>query len=59
MYIHPHYNTNVKDETSVDLISTETLPLHRPLHVQPTERGPVGVPVWCQTLAEEIGRAHV
>jgi hypothetical protein len=43
----PHLNINVKDESIFVPIASETLPLHRPIYAMKTEKGPVGIPVWC------------
>ena len=45
-YSFPHYEINVKDESSRTVLITEELALHRPLFLSFAERGPIGVPVY-------------
>jgi len=45
-YSFPHYEINVKDESSTTVLAVEDLALHRPLFLSFAERGPVGVPVY-------------
>ncbi len=51
MDAYPHLNINVKDESIFTPIVTENLPLHRPIYVMKTEKGPVNTPVWCANMA--------
>lgn len=52
---YPHYVINVMDNSIFDAaIASETLPIHRPLYFMRTRKGPVGVPVWCNTKAEAV-----
>jgi hypothetical protein len=54
MDVFPHLNINVKDESAFDAISSETLPLHRPIYAMKTEKGPINVPVWCNNYAKAV-----
>lgn len=50
---YPHYIINVIDNSIYDgAINGDNLPIHRPLYVLRTRKGPVGTPVWVNTLAE-------
>ena len=49
---YPHVQINVKDNSIAQINLVETLPVHRPLYVMKTQKGPVGRPVWCNTYSE-------
>ena len=49
---YPHIQMNVKDNSIYTVDIVETLPVHRPLYVMRTQKGPVGRPVWCNTYSE-------
>ena len=49
---YPHIQMNVKDNSIATINFVETLPVHRPLYVMKTQKGPVGRPVWCNTYSE-------
>ena len=49
---YPHIQMNVKDNSIATVNMVETLPVHRPLYVMKTQKGPVGRPVWCNTYSE-------
>ena len=49
---YPHYEINVEDLSIYEPVETEWLPLHRPNYLIRARKGPVGVPVWCNTTAE-------
>lgn len=47
----PHYRVNVRDNSIVDVASSEVLPVHRPCYVIKAERGEIGKLVWCPDYA--------
>lgn len=49
---YPHVQINVKDNSIAQVNLIETLPVHRPLYVMRTQKGPIGRPVWCNTYSE-------
>jgi hypothetical protein len=49
---YPHYRINVEDRSIFVPIASDELPLHRPIYAMHTQRGPVGVPVWCPSITE-------
>ena len=49
---YPHVQINVKDNSIASVSFTEVLPVHRPLYVMRTQKGPLGRPVWCRTYPE-------
>ena len=49
---YPHVQINVKDNSIAQINLVETLPVHRPLYVMKTQKGPIGRPVWCNTYSE-------
>ena len=49
---YPHIQMNVKDNSIATINMVETLPVHRPLYVMKTQKGPIGRPVWCNTYSE-------
>lgn len=49
---YPHVQINVKDNSIASVNMVETLPVHRPLYVMRTQKGPIGRPVWCNTYSE-------
>lgn len=51
-YTHPHWETNVIDNSIYQALVREALPLHRPIFFMRAQQGPVGVPVWVNTSTE-------
>jgi hypothetical protein len=49
---YPHVQINVKDNSIATIDFVETLPVHRPLYVMRTKKGPLGEPTWCNTYSE-------
>lgn len=49
---YPHYEVNVKDNSIQTVTVEEILPVHRPLWILPTQEGPVGEPVWCESASK-------
>lgn len=49
---YPHVQINVKDNSIATLEFVENLPVHRPLYVMRTQKGPLGEPVWCNTYSD-------
>ena len=49
---YPHIQINVKDNSIATIDFVEVLPVHRPLYVMRTQKGPLGEPVWCNTYSE-------
>ena len=49
---YPHVQINVKDNSIATINFVETLPVHRPLYVMRTKKGPLGEPTWCNTYSE-------
>lgn len=49
---YPHVQINVKDNSIASVNLIESLPVHRPLYVMRTQKGPLGRPVWCRTYSE-------
>jgi len=49
---YPHVQINVKDNSIATIDFIETLPVHRPLYVMRTKKGPLGEPTWCNTYSE-------
>lgn len=47
--LYPHYEINVRDNSIYNVTYEEVLPVHRALWVMRTEKGPPGVPVFCDT----------
>ena len=47
----PHFTFDVKDDSLHLLRQVDNLPLYRPVFAMKTEKGEVGVPVWCEDLA--------
>lgn len=48
---YPHFEINVKDNSIANVSFEEILPVHRPLWPMPTQKGRVGVPVWCNSYS--------
>lgn len=46
---YPHVEMHVRDESIYTAPASEVLPLHKPLYMMRAQKGPVGVPVWCDT----------
>ena len=53
---YPHVEIDVEDKSIYIPVNEDILPLHRPLYIMRTQKGPVGVPVWCEsyTRAKKI-----
>lgn len=51
---YPHVEISVRDESIYTPIETENLPLNKPLYMMRTLKGPVGVPVWCDTYTKAV-----
>ena len=49
---YPHYEINVKDNSIYNFAVDETLPVHRAVWVLPTQKGPVGQPIWVRSKAQ-------
>ena len=49
---YPHYRINVEDRSIFEPVVLDVLPIHRPVYPMKTQKGPIGVPVWCPTIAE-------
>lgn len=49
---YPHLRINVEDRSIFTPVSSDELPVHRPVYPMKTQRGPIGVPVWCPTIAK-------
>jgi len=49
---YPHYEVNVKDNSIYNFAIDETLPVHRAVWVLPTQKGPVGQPIWVRNKAQ-------
>ena len=46
---YPLYEVNVIDKSIYRFTTDEVLPVHRAVWVLPTEKGPVGEPIWVKT----------
>lgn len=46
---YPHVEMHVRDDSIYTAPASEVLPLHKPLYMMRAQKGPVGVPVWCDT----------
>jgi len=51
---YPHYEINVQDNSIYVPVTVDTLPIHRPMYVMKTQKGPIGVPVWCDTYSTAV-----
>lgn len=51
---YPHIEMHVRDDSIYIPSSEEILPLNKPLYMMKTQRGPVGVPVWCATYSDAV-----
>lgn len=49
-YTHPHWETYVIDKSIYVPLNNEILPLFRPIFFCRTQKGPAGVPIWCDGL---------
>jgi len=49
---YPHYEVNVKDNSIYNFAIEEILPVHRAVWVLPTQKGPVGQPVWVRNKSQ-------
>ena len=49
---YPHVEIGVRDDSIYTPVDTETMPLNQPLYMMRTQKGPVGVPVWCDTYTQ-------
>jgi len=48
---YPHLIINVEDDSIASPVVTDFLPLNVPLYAMKTQRGPIGVPVYCPQAA--------
>lgn len=51
---YPHVEIGVRDESIYTPTTVEELPLHMPLYMMRTVKGPIGVPKWCSTYMEAV-----
>jgi len=49
---YPHVEIDVEDKSIYIPVNEDILPLHRPLYIMRTQKGPVGVPVWCESYTK-------
>jgi len=47
----PHYRVNVRDNTIVDIMRNDVLPVHRPCYIIKAQRGELNKLVWCESMA--------
>lgn len=46
---YPHVSIGVRDDSIYTPTITEILPLNKPLYMMRAQKGPIGVPVWCES----------
>lgn len=49
---YPHVEIDVEDKSIYTPVNEDILPLHRPLYIMRTQKGPVGIPVWCESYTK-------
>lgn len=47
----PHYRVNVRDNSIVDIVRNDVLPVHRPCYVIKAQRGELNKLVWCESMS--------
>ena len=50
----PHVEMHVRDESIYEAPVTQVTPLHKPIYMMRTQKGDVGVPVWCPTYMDAV-----
>lgn len=50
----PHVEMHVRDESIYEAPITQVTPLHKPIYMMRTQKGDVGVPVWCPTYMDAV-----